>query len=105
MPFGGILFLYESDVDFLFICVSVHAVYYKFSYQFPQQLLIAWLDSLAHCFGMSYDGINFCTTLSTPCLSVGLSVEHQSWSISISVVLIFRQNALVLRILRCLWDT
>jgi hypothetical protein len=37
-------FLYESDVKFLYICVSVRKVYNKFSSQFPQQLHIsgAW---------------------------------------------------------------
>jgi hypothetical protein len=39
MPYG-VIHLYKYDVNFLFIHVSVHKVYNKFSSQFPQQLLI-----------------------------------------------------------------
>jgi hypothetical protein len=58
MPYGGIHFLYESNVNVLFICAAVRRVYNKFSSQFPQQLLIA-------------DAWNFSTLFVMACYMVG----------------------------------
>jgi hypothetical protein len=54
-------FLCESDADFLFIRVSVHRVYMKFSSQFPQQLLIAnaWKFSTLFLLACNMVGIIF----------------------------------------------
>ena len=58
IPYGGIHFFQESDVNFLFVCYSLSKVYNKFSSQFPQQPLSsgAW---------------NFSTHSSLPCHMVG----------------------------------